>query len=144
MSTSQDYPSVVSRTIIIPELGLSLGTATVELPAALREAASTEVRKEGDALDSMIAAEAQSALGVPWSTVLTFERWSRIRQSIGEVLGSPDFAREMQSAYAGDDTQRRKAFGAWLSDARAQIEAQGEQITDASAFAETVIRKILL
>ena len=141
-----NYDTVNSRTILIPDLGLPFRAFSIkpenELWKALRALdPNLPGNSGGTELDELLEAEASSVFGVPSSQVTSFARWTRITGAIEATFVSDHFTREMRATYGGTDPDSQKRLDSWIDHNRTALGQWKNQFATVSAFSETLIRK---
>lgn len=136
------YPTISARTILIPELSVSLTVEATEvgdpLVRLLKEDASADVVEES------LGAVCQSMFGVPWSSVITFTRWMSLTRATRDIVDGDNFQAEMTSTYAGGDASEAAAVRRWLSEARSSLNDTLDRWPTAQTFAAGFIQNSIL
>jgi hypothetical protein len=132
-----EYPSIVARTIVIPELAVGLSVTCTEPSEDLNRARNTEV-------DDLLAQEVQDYFGIPYVNVLTYSRWHQISKIVGSTINNPEFERQMLASYGASDTAERTKFQTWLNESRTVVADHQNALSSRESFSQLVIRKIIL
>lgn len=140
------YPSITSRTIVIPELDTSFYVNNVELSITSPELARlvhSETLSDQELMNNRLASLSQQIFNVSSVNVISFSRWKEINVTLSQIFDDPEFNKQILESYSGKHEKAEKVSITLESNRKLLMQLQNSY-PDAPTFAQGFTRSGLL
>lgn len=145
MTTTTDYPTLNSRSIHVPELGVALNFTTMEVSSELAELIALEhLAERTRAINTQFALDVCGWLSVPSSHVITYHDWYSYTNQMLATLRGHSFRTQIIEAYGGADAESRNKIEDWLNGTQSNLSTLSSSFGSPSSFASSFARDVIL
>lgn len=142
------FPTISSRSILIPELASKLTIEATELSSelsnALAASGTEQTISSSDPLNIELTQTCQAIFGIPWPQVITFSRWRDLHTAALHTLTSSSFKQQIIESYGGNNHAERQRISKWIEDTTSRLQDLDQRFSTIDSFIEGVIRNVLL